>query len=423
MHAPEHLSARRWARLVPVAFITYSLAYVDRANFSLGAAGGMAGDLHISGNSASLVGALFFLGYFLFQIPAARYAERDAKRLMFWSMLLWGVCATLTGIVSDIRLLYLVRFFLGVMESAALPGMIVFLSHWFTAPERSRANAFLILGNPITVLWMSVLSGYLIQFFGWRGMFVIEGLPPILWAFLWRRLVENRPEEVAWLEPGEAAALNAQLRAEQSGIPAVKNYSTAFRSPIVILLAAQYFCWSLGLYGFVLWLPSILKAGTSMGIVGIGWLSAAPYLLAAFLMVACSFASDRLLVRKPFIWPPLLMGAAAFYGSYLLGGTHYWLSFALLVLAGGVMYAPYGPFFAFISETLPRNVAGGATALINSAGALGSFAGSYAVGALNAATGGTQWSFGLMAMALLAAVLLTVLVGRRPPAIFVAGQA
>lgn len=410
------LSARRWASLVPVAFVTYSLAYVDRANFSLGAAGGMAGDLHISGNSASLVGALFFLGYFMFQIPAARYAEKNAKRLMFWSMLLWGACATLTGIVHDIRLLYLVRFLLGVMESAALPGMIVFLSHWFTSRERSRANAFLILGNPVTVLWMSVLSGYLIQSFGWRGMFIIEGLPPILWAFLWWRLVENRPEDVAWLNKAEAAAVNERLRAEQSAIPPVKNYAAAFRSPIVILLAAQYFCWSLGLYGFILWLPSILKAGTSIGIVAIGWLSAAPYLLAACLMMLCSFASDRLLVRKVFVWLPLLIGAGAFYSSYLLGSSNYWLSFALLVIAGGAMYAPYGPFFAFISESLPRNVAGGATALINSAGALGSFAGSYAVGALNAATGSTQLSFGLMALALLVSALLMALVRGQPPA-------
>jgi hypothetical protein len=107
-----------------------------------------------------------------------------------------------------------------------------------------------------------------------------------------------------------------------------------------------------------------------------------------------------------------LVGAACFYGSYSLGSGNYWLSFALLVIAGGAMYAPYGPFFAFISESLPRNVAGGATALINSAGALGSFAGSYAVGWLNAATGDTHLSYGLMASALLLAAALTVVARR-----------
>jgi sugar phosphate permease len=407
------LSHRRWARLIPIVFITYSLAYVDRANFSLGAAGGMAHELNISGQSLSLAGALFFLGYFLFQIPIARLAERDAKRVMFWSMLLWGICATLTGLVHDIALLYLVRFILGVTESAVLPGMIIFLSRWFTAPERSRANTFLILGNPVTVLWMSVLSGYLVQSFGWRGMFVAEGLPPILWAFVWRRMVENRPEQARWLNEAETSALEARLLEEQTAIAPVKDYAVAFASPIVIVLAVQYFCWSVGLYGFVLWLPSILKAGTTVGIVAIGWLSAAPYLLAAILMVACSFVSDRVLIRKVFVWLPLLIGALAFYGSYCLGNTNYWLSFALLVIAGGAMYAPYGPFFAFISETLPRNVAGGATALINSAGALGSFAGSYAVGWLNAATGDTHLSYGLMAASLLLSALLMAATSRR----------
>ena len=403
------LPHRRWARLIPIVFVTYSLAYVDRANFSLGVAGGMAHDLGISGQSLSLAAALFFLGYFLFQIPIARLAERDAKRVMFWSMFLWGTCAALTGLVHDIALLYLVRFVLGVTESAVLPGMIIFLSRWFTAPERSRANTFLILGNPVTVLWMSVMSGYLVQSFGWRGMFVAEGLPPILWAFVWRRMVENRPEQAAWMDGAETRALETRLAQEQTNIAPVRNYAAAFASPIVILLAAQYFCWSVGLYGFVLWLPSMLKAGTSIGIVAIGWLSAAPYLLAAILMVACSFVSDRILIRKVFVWMPLLIGALAFYGSYMLGSTSYWLSFALLVVAGGAMYAPYGAFFAFISETLPRNVAGGATALINSAGALGSFAGSYAVGWLNAATGDTHLSYGLMAASLLLSALMMAL--------------
>ena len=411
------LSHHRWARLIPIVFVTYSLAYVDRANFSLGVAGGMARDLGISGQSLSLAAALFFLGYFMFQIPIARLAERDAKRVMFWSMLLWGISACLTGLVHDIALLYLVRFVLGVTESAVLPGMIIFLGRWFTAPERSRANTFLILGNPITVLWMSILSGYLVRSLGWRGMFVAEGLPPILWAFVWWRMVENRPEQAAWMDTAETSALDARLAQEQTTIAPVRNYAAAFASPIVLLLAAQYFCWSVGLYGFILWLPSMLKAGTAIGIVAIGWLSAAPYLLAAILMVASSFVSDRVLIRKPFVWLPLLIGTLAFYGSYELGSANYWLSFALLVIAGGAMYAPYGPFFAFISENLPRNVAGGATALINSAGALGSFAGSYAVGWLNAATGDTHLSYGLMAASLLlSALLMTMIRGNQTAA-------
>ncbi|HEY6433811.1 MAG TPA: MFS transporter [Acetobacteraceae bacterium] len=412
----ERMGGGRWARLVPVAFITYSLAYVDRANYSIGSAAGLGKDLGITGQQDALLGALFFLGYFLFQIPGAWYAEsRSAKRLIFWSLLLWGVLAALTGILTDIHLLYLDRFLLGIAESVVLPGMLIFLSHWFTRSERSRANAFLILGNPVTVLWMSVVSGYLVHAVGWRGMFIAEGVPALIWAFCWWRLVQDTPAQAAWLDPAERAALEARLHEEQQALKPVRNYGEAFRSPLVVVLAAQYFCWSIGVYGFVIWLPSMLRAGSSVGIVEVGWLSAAPYLLATLLMVAVSYFSDRSGRRRPFVWPFLVVGAVAFLGSYLLGRASFWPGFVLLVVAGGAMYAPYGPFFAWIPEALPRNVAGGAIALINSCGALGSFVGSYAVGWLNAATGGPDLSYLTMAGALLLSGLLTLMVREAVP--------
>ena len=405
----------RWARLIPIAFITYSLAYVDRANYSFGAAGGMARDLNITAGASSLLGALFFLGYFFFQVPAAYYAEkRSAKELIFWSLILWGIFAAATGLLTDISLLYVDRFLLGVMESVVLPGMLIFLSHWFTKAERSRANTFLILGNPITVLWMSVVSGYLVQALGWRGMFIVEGAPPIIWAFVWRRMVEDWPRDAAWINPVERDALERKLEEEQRVFKPVKNYAAAFRTPAVITLAMQYLCWSIGVYGFVIWLPSMLKSGSGLSIVAIGWLSAGPYLAAALLMVVTSFFSDRSGERKGFVWPYLLLGAVAFYGSYLLGTSSYWLSYGLLVIAGGAMYAPYGPFFAWIAEMLPRNVAGGAIALINCCGALGSFVGSYVVGWLNGVTGGSGASFVFMAAALLVSAILTLVL--RSPA-------
>ena len=208
--------------------------------------------------------------------------------------------------------------------------------------------------------------------------------------------------------------LEAALKAEQQGMMPVKNYAEAFRSPKVILLSLQYFCWSIGVYGFVIWLPSILRQGAHLDIVQAGWLSALPYLAAVLAMVGVSWASDRLQNRKLFVWPPLLIAALAFLGSFALGSQHFWWSYALLVVAGACMYAPYGPFFAIVPEILPGNVAGGAMALINSMGALGSFAGSYLVGYLNGVTGGPGASFGFMGGALLVAVVLTLLLRQGP---------
>jgi sugar phosphate permease len=405
------LASRRWFKLVPIAFITYSLAYLDRANYAFGAAGGMAGSLGIDASTSALLGALFFLGYFFFQVPGARYAEKkSAKRLVFWSLIAWGCLASLTGVISDVRALMAVRFLLGVVESAVMPAMLIFLSHWFTASERSRANTFLILGNPVTVLWMSVLSGYLVQAVGWRWMFILEGIPAVAWAFVWWRLADDYPRQARWLSDEEKNAVEAALAEEQARMKPVKDYREAFRSPTVIKLAFQYFFWSIGVYGFVIWLPSILKAASSAGIVAAGWLSSVPYLLAAVSMLLVSYYSDRSGKRKGFVWPCLLVGMLAFYGSFAVGPSHFWISYALLVLAGGAMYAPYGPFFAIIPELLPRNVAGGAMALINSMGALGSFVGAYVVGYLNGATGSPAASYFFMASSLLVAVVLTLLV-------------
>ncbi|NDU98217.1 MFS transporter [Spirosoma terrae] len=404
------LAKARWYRLLPIAFITYSLAYLDRANFGFGAASGMATDLKITPAMSSLLGSLFFLGYFFFQVPGAVYAEkRSAKKLIFWSLILWGGLAMATGIISNVSLLIVIRFTLGVVESAVMPAMLLFLSRWFTKAERSQANTFLILGNPATILWMSILSGYLIQSVGWRWMFILEGFPAVLWAFFWWRLVDDKPDDATWLSTSEKNALEAQLQQEQQGIKPVKNYAEAFKSKIVILLSLQYALWSIGVYGFVMWLPSIINAAPNMNIVKTGWLSSVPYVLAIIGMLTASYFSDKTLNRKAFVWPFLFIGAIAFYGSYLIGADNFWLSFVLLIIAGGAMYAPYGPFFAIIPDILPRNVVGGAMALINSFGALGSFIGSYIVGYLNGTTGGFGASYIFMAGSLLLSAIITLI--------------
>jgi sugar phosphate permease len=410
----EKLSGRRWIRIIPVVFITYSLAYVDRANFGFAAADTMAPELGITPAVSSLLGSLFFLGYFFFQIPGAWYAaHKSAKKLIFWALILWGMLAAATGLVSQIGWLVGIRFTLGVVESAVMPAMLILLSHWFTRRERSKANTFLILGNPVTVLWMSVLSGYLIDALGWRWMFIIQGLPAVLWAFVWWKMIDERPGAAAWLSEAEKKNIETALQEEQRHIIPVKNYRAAFTSRPVILFCVQYLLWSFGVYGFVMWLPSMIRAAPDMDMVTTGWLSSVPYLAAIIGMMVSSYFSDKTINRRDFIWPSLLAGSLAMYGSYLAGTGNFWISFSLLVIAGGAMYAPYGPFFSAITETLPGNVSGGAIGLINSMGALGSFAGAYMVGYLNSATGGFGTSYLVMAAALLGSSMITRVVVKR----------
>src|SRR5450755_3456504 len=292
----ETIAKQRWYRLIPIAFITYSLAYLDRANFGFAAARGMAKDLHITSSKSSLLGSLFFLGYFVFQIPGAHYASnKSAKKLIFWSLILWGALAMATGLVNNLSYLLIIRFLLGVVESAVMPAMLILLSRWFTKTERSRANTFLILGNPVTILWMSILSGYLIHAAGWRWMFIWEGIPAIFWAFFWWRLVNDKPGDSKWLTQTEKEALASALQKEQEAIKPVKNYLAAFKSKAVILLCLQYAFWSIGVYGFVIWLPSIIKAAPQMSIIKTGWLSSLPYVFAIVAMLSASYYSDKTL--------------------------------------------------------------------------------------------------------------------------------
>ena len=421
--APDRTrAASRFARVVPLAFVTYSLAYLDRVNWGYAESGGLKHTLNISAAVASFTAAAFFIGYIVLQIPGASYAaHRSAKKILFWALVMWGGISVTTGLVRSPSVLITLRVLLGLVEGVVYPSLLVFLTHWFTKPERSRANTLLILGNPLTVTWASALSGYVIQFFdkhrvgplaGWQMMFVIEGLPSVIWAFVWLALAADGPADARWLAADEATAVQEKLDREQQSIPHMANYLVAFSDPRVLLLCGQFLAWSVGIYGFVMWLPTIVREGSKRGVGQAGLLTAIPYLLSCIIMFAVSAVSDRWLVRRPFVWPPLLLGAVALYGSYLAGAGHFGLAFVGLIVAGICMYAPYGPFWAMVAEMVPRNVVGESMALINTAGAVGGGIGTYFVGWLKDSIGlGPAFIF--MAAALVASGIFTLLVRTR----------
>lgn len=405
--------------ILPVFFITYALAYVDRANYGFGAAAGMARTLHITEGQSALLAALFFLGYFAFQVPGMLLARKlNATRLVFLALLLWGTLAALTGVIRSFAWLAADRLLLGVAESIIFPAMLLLLTHWFTRAEHSRANTFLILGNPVTVLWMSALTGFLIEYCGWQWTFILEGIPAVLWAFFWLFFVRDEPSQARWMDPVQAAQIEEEIRAEQAALLPQNKSNVPLRTFLfrrdVLQLSLQYFCWSLGVYGFVLWLPTIVHRGSSLSMGGTGLLSAVPYIFAVLLMILAGRASDRTLRRQELVWPFLLLAGIAMLGSFFFAGHSFALAFACLVIAGGCMYAPYGPFFAIIPERVPREVAGEVFAMVNSSGALGAFVGSYLVGLLHAITGRQAAGYLLMAISLLVSALLVIRLPRIP---------
>ena len=401
---------------MPVVFFTYSLAYLGRSNFGFGAAAGLARSLNITESRAAFLGSVFFLGYFLFQVPAAAYAQRkSATRLIFFALISWGTLSALTGVIREFWLLVVDRLLLGVAESLIFPSMLILLTNWFTRAERSRANAILILGNPVTVTWMAAVTGFLIKAVGWQMTFILEGIPSVLWAFVWIVVASDRPHKASWLSEASSRKLEAELESEQTGLPAHRSLASALRVPGVILLCLQFFFWSFGVYGLVLWIPAMIRSGSSRGIETVGLLSAAPFLLAIVLMLLVAHFSDRALNRKKFIWPFFLVSGAALFCSFMTAESNFWLSYGALIVAGGTMYAPYGPFFAIVPEMLPRAVAGKVMALINTFGALGGFVGSWLVGWLQALTGNARAGFFAMSVSLfVSAIIILCLPAKKP---------
>jgi len=405
---------KRWLYLLPTIFVTYSLAYLDRANFGFGAAAGLAETLHITGSQTSLLSALFFLGYFAFQIPGARIAQRHSMRwVIFVALISWGSLAALTGVIRHLWVLAVVRFLLGVAESVIFPAILLLLTRWFTKQERSRANSIFILGNPITVLWMSAITGYLIQAFGWQMTFILEGIPTVLWAPVWLASVRDRPSQSSWLSAKAAEALEDALTLEQAAVAPVKSTRSVLVRKDIVMLIIQYFCWSLGIYGFVLWLPSIVRRGGSLSMGQTGLLAGIPYIAAIILMMIVSYISDKTLRREALVWPFLLTSGVAMMGSFLFANHSFVAAFVCLVIAGSCMYAPYGPFFAIVPERVPRNVTGEVLAVINCSGALGGFAGSYLVGLLQSITGSSRAGFLLMSASLVCSSLLLLFLPKR----------
>jgi sugar phosphate permease len=407
----------RFARILPLAFVTYGLAFLDRVNYA-SAEPALSKALQLSPRMGPIVSAVFFLGYCLFQIPGAIYAaRRSAKWLVFFALLLWGGLSGLTGVIQSVPLLIADRILLGAVEGVVLPAMLIYLTRWFTRSERSRSNSILMVTNPVTVATASALSGVLIQFFdahpiaryhGWQMMFILEGLPSVVWAFFWPALAEERPADARWLSTCEQTAIQRKLDDEQREIGPVSGYLAAFSDPRVIKLAMMYACFCAASYGLVMWLPGIVAEGSRQRPAAAGFLTSLPYVFAVFSMLAVSWASDCTFRRKEFVVASMALGCAAFCVSVMAGPDHFAIAFLGLIVVGSCNYMPTAPLWAWMAEMLPRNVVGESMALVNSFGALGGFIGTFGVGVLKNKFHSNAAAFMFQAACFAAAGLLAV---------------
>src|ERR1700675_5042401 len=257
---PARISVR-WVRIIPVALIMYTIAFIDRTNISL-ALPKISRDLHLDPQQAGTVAGIFFWGYLVLQIPGGHLAKHwSPKKFISVLLVAWATFAVGCGFARTYHELLLLRLLLGVAESGVFPATLILLSHWFSRAERARANAFWLLCLPGAVIVSSPFSGWVLDHWNWRVMLVAEGALPCVWLAIWLVFVQDHPDEAKWLPEGERVRLVETLRQESSELQGSGKvpYLRALLRPEVFLLAAVYFCFVSGQMGLLFWLPSAME--------------------------------------------------------------------------------------------------------------------------------------------------------------------
>jgi len=405
---------QRWVRLIPVAFIMYTIAYIDRTNISL-ALQYLSRDLHMNSTQAGDAAGVFFWGYIALQIPGGYLASHwSAKRFVAILLVAWGGCAVGCGLVHTGREFWVMRLLLGVAEGGVWPATLVLLSHWFPRAERARANALWMLCLPAAVIFSSPLSGWILARWNWRVLLIAEGALPFLWLVIWLWFIDDHPRQAGWISREEREYLETTLAGERSelGHTDREPYWRVLLRPQVLVLVAIYLMLTSGNYGYLFWLPTVLASFKTLSTQAVSILFMVPYILTAIGMVLNARHSDLQGERRGHVALGLAVGGVFILASVLESGRSPVLSFALLCIGGTGGYAALGPFWAIPTETLPPRAAGSAMGLINAIGNLGGYFGPLVVGYLNTRTGNFVYAFSVLSGGLLAGAAMTALLHR-----------
>jgi ACS family tartrate transporter-like MFS transporter len=380
-------------RLLPYLFVLYIIAYLDRVN--VGFAGlEMSRDLGFSDKIFSLGAGIFFIGYFLLEIPGAIIVERwSARRWIARILVTWGCVTIGMGFVHTSGQFYLVRLLLGAAEAGFFPGIVVYLTHWFRYEDRARAGALFMAAIPIANIIGSPLAGWilgahLMNMQGWRWLFIVEGVPAVIFGVVTLFYLTDWPSEAKWLPDDEKNWIAQQLQREKEAKSAARpshSISEALRHREIILLALIYFFALIGIYGFNIWFPTIIKRATGLPNFTVSLLAALPYVAGFGAMVWNGWHSDRTKERR---WHTagwlfvggICLGLAIALQNYLL------LSFLAMIVVGACTTAFMPSFWALPTAILSESAAAASIGFVNSFGNIGGFTGPFVIGYLSTAT-------------------------------------
>jgi ACS family tartrate transporter-like MFS transporter len=430
--------ARRKAfwRLLPVLFVSYVIAYVDRQNVSI-AKLTMPVDLPWFTEAVFGLGAgLFFIGYFLLEIPGTLMVERwSARKWICRIMVTWGLMAALTAAVKTPWQFYTVRFFLGLAEAGFFPGVIVYLTHWFPVKDRAKAlscfliatpfaqilnpkisNALLKIGSTETINGVTVHHPEVWGLEGWQWVFIGWALPAIILGIgiLW--LLTDRPGQAKWLTQEEREALENELAREKESHKRGKKMTVveALSHPKVLLLALAYFGAVTASYGVEFFMPSIMKDWYHLDLNQVTWFIMLPPTVALIAQVGVGWSSDHHKERRFHAVVPLLIGAVALG---LMPATHgnLWLTLTCFMVAFGGFKGYMPAFWSLPNLFLAEAAAAGSIGLINSVGNIGGFVGPTVMGFVKQATGSYFGSIYFLcgSMLVTAAILFGLGLGNR----------
>ncbi|QND45278.1 MFS transporter (plasmid) [Rhizobium lusitanum] len=393
-------------RIVPFLVLCYIVAYLDRVNVGF-AKLQMSSELGLSEAAYGIGAGIFFIGYFLFEVPSNVIMNKVGARVWIARiMVTWGIVSAAFMFTTSETVFYILRFLLGIAEAGFFPGLIFYLTSWYPARHRAKIITTFMSAIPVSAIFGNPLSGLLMDSFhgthglsGWQWMFLIEAVPAVLLGVLVFFYLDDRISDAKWLTADEKSVLTANIEAEdraKSSSP--HDVASTLRDGRVWLMCLIYFCFVLGQYGLNFWMPSIVKASGVVGNFNIGLVSAIPYICTFVVMIALGRSADRHRERRWHLIVPALIAAVGFIAATVSTSTTFSIIALSLAAAGAISCAPL--FWSLPTAFLAGTGAAAGIAWINSVGNLAGFLGPFLVGYLKDLTGSTSAGMYFLAAAL-----------------------
>jgi ACS family tartrate transporter-like MFS transporter len=406
-------------RLIPLLGLGYGIAFMDRINISF-ASLQMNRDLHFSATVYGFGAGLFFLSYAACEVPSNLLLYRfGARRWLARIMLTWGLLAMGMMLVRTPVEFYVVRFLLGVAEAGFFPGVIFYLSEWFPARMRARVISRFYIALPLSSTFMGAVASPLLRLqgklglAGWQWLFLLEGLPSVLFSAVLLRYLTDKPKDATWLSGEERDWLVREMANQPMDRGHGESVEKTLRDPRVWQIGGILLCMLTTAYAYQLSAPAILERATGLGVAGVGWLVSGAGLLGAAAMLSNAVHSDRTGERRWHVAVPFLVMVVAFLLSGLVKMP--WVVAGALTVVYVCNVGLQAPLFTLPSAFLQgRSMAAGIAAM-NTLGMLGGFIGPWGMGLVKDHTGGYRVGLlALMVPSLVGAVLvLTLRMGER----------